>query len=223
MVKKNQKVITPNSHQKHLKNSLNSYIMQKIYLRRQGSSGNFNTNNNLSLPFHINIQDNRLTISGNDLTLFKIGPLSFEECKAMAVAKVKEHFDIDIEISSQIEAYIPHNGCNNDIYLATCIFETYSNTIRSIPENYCLICWENDDINRPVFNMDGAVTEDIRNLCREAHAEFLKPHNQRKTDQENKTWLCWYISEGLKEMGKAPYLVPTLCNDTQLHQSFIKA
>ena len=138
-------------------------------------------------------------------------PTNLAEVAAFIKAKVKECLDVDVEIATEVKAYMYYTDADRRIwpYISDDVFvnwqavyEQSTNTIRKYPENYCLIAWEGGDITKPNFNVDAATVE-YRHIIEKAHAEFTKNINQRKSDRENKEWLAWLISEWLIEEGFA--------------------
>ena len=57
------------------------------------------------------------------------------------------------------------------------IYEEYTNTIRKVPQNYCLICWDQNGI--AIFNLDGA-TKDYRNKVKIAYLNWLSLETEDK-------------------------------------------
>ena len=107
-----------------------------------------------------------------------------------------------VEIAPEIELYChpPHPG---DIEFPRARYEEATDTIRSVPENYCLISFTPAG---PSFDVDAATHPDAdaangippqcawRTVCRAAHGYYLHPVNHPGTPQ-GKRWLAWLISE----------------------------
>jgi hypothetical protein len=212
-------------------NTTTTPAVEKIYLRRQGISTELNTNNYQTRPadkrppFSIRIAPTRnghsLEITGKYFIGDKGGYIDFgtdkgndntmtiADCKRLAELAVKKLLNMDITISEKDEAYGPGPNVypyqNTDIHLATAVYEPYTDTIRMLPENYCLIAWNAD--KTPNFDVDNAVKEGTKLITRFAHEEYLKEHNQRSSDEANKIWLAWFVSEMLKDTGKTPTVV----------------
>ena len=211
--------------------------MLEIILKRMGSTQNLETPSYYNLPFSIEIYrhpecdqfllnmyySNNKSKWGNDSgqiafrSKFPSGSMSVNINKAIAVSKVKEIFGIDIGFSDYVEAYCyiknPIDKFRNDIYMACAKYEEESDRIIMVPEDYCLIAWEDGRMNRniaihkklkPKFLVDSDVPVHIRALAKKAHTEFLKDHNQENSDFHNKGWLAWLLSEYIKETGKEP-------------------
>lgn len=139
--------------------------------------------------------------------------------RTVIAREIKRIFNLAIEIEDYIEAYMYYDNwtikdrpyLKNDVYFnVQARYEEGSNTVRKVPENYCLIAWEGSvwdfqtgkmttgDLNSPKFDVDAA-TLPWRSICEQAHNEFVKSHNQRNSDKENKEWLAWLISEYIKD------------------------
>lgn len=147
-------------------------------------------------------------------------PATFEELCAHVEKQLTAYFGEPVEVRRTIEAYCyytqkdkeiwPHIA--SDVYTNTqAVYCAYSDTIRKMPENWCLIAWTDAEYNKPNFggcskpgtpahvdfDIDPA-TAQWRELCVKAHNEFAKSHNQRNSDRENKEWLAWLLSEYIK-------------------------
>ncbi len=123
--------------------------------------------------------------------------------KTLVRHAIKEKFGIDAAFSPATEAYCyadakslaiwPHIA--SDIYIAAASYEPNTDTIRHEPSNMCLIAFGGGSTR---FDIDAGAAK-YRAVCEECHAEYLKEHNQRNSDIDNKGWLAWLISETIKE------------------------
>jgi hypothetical protein len=70
-------------------------------------------------------------------------------------------------------------------------YEEYTNTVRKVPENYCLIHW--DDEGTAHFDMDGA-TKVYRDKIEDAHEAWitLDPYNDKESLVD---FVEWALSE----------------------------
>lgn len=59
------------------------------------------------------------------------------------------------------------------------IYQPYSDTIRKVPQNYCLICW--DEENKPIFDLDGA-TKQYRDKVEKAYKVWVESGSNNKED-----------------------------------------
>jgi hypothetical protein len=138
-----------------------------------------------------------------------------EKLSAAAILRLT---GVEVEFSKNVEAYCyntenemriwPHIA--SDVYVAAAaVYERPTDTIRHVPSNVCLIRWVD---GKPDFDLDAAA-KPYRAECEEAHGEFLKSHNQRNADHENKSWLAWLLSEYIKELhpGEKPATLRTIC------------
>jgi hypothetical protein len=195
--------------------------MMKIHLKRRGVADGYEIRNK-----HFYVEVNSYQGRGYNVEICypcvypdrrKAGQRAFcsyehglintlDEVREVIRAGIKNLFGIKVEIESFIEAsfYYPDGYKDiwpiiaNDIYYnVQAIYEINSNTIMKTPENTCLISWEGGEIKKPVFDINDATMSYLK-ICESAHNEFLKDHNQRKTDRENKEWLAWLISERIK-------------------------
>ncbi|MEK4025472.1 hypothetical protein [Sporosarcina sp. FSL W7-1283] len=69
-------------------------------------------------------------------------------------------------------------------------YEGYTDTIRKVPENYCLVYW--DDEGKAHFDMDGA-TKEYRNKIEQGYKNWIE-----KDSWEQKEFLAHFVSEELK-------------------------
>ena len=134
-------------------------------------------------------------------------PQTMDDVRSLIIASIADKLQREVEILPQIEAYMYYSDrykelwprIATDVYMnVQATYETYSNTIRKQPENYCIIAWEDGDITKPIFDVDAA-QKPWRDIAQRAHAEFIKSHNQKNSDRENKEWLAWLISQWIKD------------------------
>ncbi|MED4284939.1 hypothetical protein P4679_23770 [Priestia megaterium] len=59
------------------------------------------------------------------------------------------------------------------------IYQPYSDTIRKVPQNYCLICWDGE--NKPTFDLDGA-TKQYRDKVKKAYKVWIESVSNNKED-----------------------------------------
>lgn len=193
--------------------------MKTIYLRRQGTSDTYNTNNaiNSQMGFIINVvtcPNNyyRISIvakrdtSTDEATRKRIEinqqftslPNAFRRIEK----EIQKEFGEEITISDTIEMYCHANyNCDGDKYLAVCFYEKSTETIRLYPENYCLVSFKNKD-TKDYLQMDAAT------------AQYLPILEKQAKEYENeKNWHChknkfiefirerfaWLIGEDIKE------------------------
>ena len=126
---------------------------------------------------------------------------------ADAVKVLEDYLNVSVDGRTMAYCYATDNEKRiwphiaNDVYETCAVYEPETNTIRGAIKNYCLIRWVD---GQPDFEMDGAAGP-YRDICREAYAEYIKPHNQRNSDRENKCWLAWLIGEYIKtRLGEKP-------------------
>lgn len=108
-----------------------------------------------------------------------------------------------VTIAERIELYCPGCRLNGDVEFPRARYEEGTDTIRSVPENYCLIAWQD---GQPIFDVDGATEAGFeekngisllcrwRTICAKAHEAYTQPVNKPGTT-EGKKWLAWLISE----------------------------
>lgn len=199
--------------------------MKTIYLQRQGSSDELNTNNSINsqLGFFIKIstlKDNMYiitiveksnhSIDGNIDKRVNIKAFfsSFADvCKRIEEEMLNE-FSEEICISETIERYghdsFFYRGMN-DKYLAVCFYEKSTETIRLYPQNYCLVSFKNKG-TKDYLQMDAAT------------AQYLPILEKQSTEYEKeKKWTChkgksedflrerfaWLIGEDIKNMNNS--------------------
>lgn len=117
---------------------------------------------------------------------------------------IKQLTGVTVELSKDVEHYMYDNAANlriwpylaDDVYVAACVYEAGSNTIRHVPTNICLIAF-GETLDDAVFDMDAA-NEPYRELAKKAYKEFCKEHNQRDSERDNRGWLAWILSEYIK-------------------------
>jgi hypothetical protein len=148
-------------------------------------------------------------------------PTTFEELCAHVEKHLAAYFGEPVEVGRFIEAYCYYSDAEkriwphitSDVFVdVQAVYCAYSDTIRKMPENWCLIAWNDAEYNTPNFggcskpgtsanvNFDvDPATAQWRELCVKAHGEFAKSHNQRHSDRENKEWLAWLLSESIKD------------------------
>ncbi len=90
-------------------------------------------------------------------------------------------------------------------------YEEFSNTIRKVPENYCLIAWENEtfsheegrmlggDLKKPIYDTDAATIR-FRPACQRAYEWFLL------CGSTDKNILAKIVSEELKKSVTGTYM-----------------
>lgn len=198
-----------------------------IILQRQGVSHNLRTNYGRLLtpgigndcpPFHAEINHCHLGKSRPPGFVVEVTyaekrhrrprePLTSYPAPGLARAALAELLTdllgepVTVDGAVEMYCYPPTPG---DIELARARYEPGSDTIRSVPENYCLVEWRE---GLPVFNTDAADEPPNgphihpncywRKICAAAHNAYLQPVNRPGTEH-GKRWLAWLISEWRK-------------------------
>lgn len=180
------------------------------------------------LPFHAEINDwqdkgwfveithgeDRYTLPHANLDCPRELYASVKTAKKALADKLTELMGQPVTVDERTEAYFIRRDTDKtsypyvmaDVEFQRARYEERTNTIRSVPENYCLISWPNGDINAPVFNVDAATDEgeDVhpscrwRSVCAKAHDCFLQTVNQSYGPVDSKRWLAWLITEWRK-------------------------
>ena len=120
-----------------------------------------------------------------------------------SVAAIHRLTGQEVQFSPDVEVYSFNDNWTlkhyprtaSDIYIATAVYEEYSDTVRHRPSNMCLIAFNGD---HAPFDVDAGAAR-YRTQCEKAYHEFLLEHNQRKSPRENKGWLAWLLSEYIKD------------------------
>jgi hypothetical protein len=118
---------------------------------------------------------------------------------------IYKQFSEVVHIAAVTERYCyednTYDYCREDVYLTPCIYETGSDTIRLVPENYCLVAFGFEG-SKELLETDAATAEYLP-VLQECYEDYLKEKqlncNKNKTAVELKGWLCWLIGETLKE------------------------
>jgi len=204
--------------------------MKTKILQRQGCSCTFNTNNhqndksdyfielaNIPMRNDKNPNGYRVELSYSDnfekwgkqngqLAFVSDKLLPLNEARILAEQKIKELFDDEIIISDTIEKYcfdfgIGRETSKDDVFFSCCVYEKYSDSIRLIPENYCLVAFGSEG-TKDFLEMDKA-TEKYLPLLELAIKDYEREKgyacNKNKSEEYLKGWLTWLISERLKD------------------------
>lgn len=132
---------------------------------------------------------------------------SLNHCRRELAALLTRLTGETVTVDERVEMYC-HPGVPGDIEFQRARYEEGSDTIRSVPENYCLIAFEASSFkpSQPLFDVDAATSResDVQNgitlychwqtICRKAYDAYLQPVNQPGTPH-GKAWLAWLISE----------------------------
>jgi len=128
-----------------------------------------------------------------------------EAAKRAAEEELSKRLDQRVRISPSVELYCPcdaliYDYLKTDVEFARARYDAQTDSIRSVPDDQCLVNWRKRNLRQPRFHTpeDGAhIPPDCRwrTICPEAHEEFLKTHNQRLGPENAKRWLAWLISE----------------------------
>jgi hypothetical protein len=208
--------------------------MNPIFLKRNGISHSYRaiaTESGYSITF--DSKDGQEEFAGQVhrhgekvRSLSMTGPL--DTLKAYYAVNLHLTFAPEIEADQFYfpEDFLMHPHLATDIYRAVAQYEPYSETIRHIPTNVCLIHFRptatkeaitKDASSYPVSRGVGGwasyaqviavkyanLAVDSANLPYRAIAqkgleEFFKIHNQTHSDEQNRGWLAWLISEYIK-------------------------
>lgn len=211
--------------------------MKTIYLQRQGSSSDYNTNNsiNSNLPYYIEVKtlkDNRYIIqitykmqatAEKSMTKTVTVDTTFPSLSG-ALRRIerefREEFHVNIRLSDTIETYCHNNFTyrkTNDKFLAVCFYEKATETIRLYPENYCLVAFRHKG-TKDYLQMDGATACYLPILQRQAK-EYEKEKgwtsHAGKSEDFLRERLAWLIGEELKRLdnNRPFYLADTLIKE----------
>lgn len=195
--------------------------MKTIYLQRQGSTENYNTNNSINsqLGYYIEVETrsnkkyrikisskrDKMTSESKYKSLEIDGVFSsLSEVFRRIEKEMREEFSEVITIANIIEMYCHANftyGKNEDKYLVVCFYELSTETIRLYPENYCLVSFKHKG-TKNYLQMDSVTAQ---------YLPLLK--KQAAQHEKEKGWYChidksqdflrerfaWLIGEAIKE------------------------
>lgn len=156
-----------------------------------------------SWTIHLKIGDHTFDHPERHITNWqKALPRNLDEAMVMAEVMLMAGTHKEYAISRTPEAYY-YNDEPPYQQLARCMYEEATDTIRTLPENYCLICWEDGDIRKPIFHLDAATADkpgipeecQWRTVAKAAHDCFLAEHIRRDDPINSKRWLAWIASE----------------------------
>ena len=196
-------------------------IMKTIYLQRQGSTENYNTNNSINsqLGIYINIEtwkDNQYQIAisskqnktvnetRNKRINISASFLSLADVFRRIEKEVQEELSENITISDTIEMYCHNNFTYREIedkYLAVCFYEKSTETIRLYPENYCLVAFNHKD-TKDYLQMDAATAEYLPILQKQAVEYEIEKHwdcHKNKSEDFLRERFAWLIGEDIKK------------------------
>lgn len=199
--------------------------MKTIHLQRRGCGQNLNTHgaHNSGLPYfieiyyHYGLKKYALEICyscNHELWGVKNGQRAYidckldsiDACKRMAEVKIREIFGEDIQISDItgkycFEDHFTYPYEKDDKYFTICVYEKYSDTIRLIPANYCLVAFGREG-TKDFLEMDAA-TKQYLPILEESIKDYEKQRTfqcyKNKPDEFHKCWLAWLISERIQE------------------------
>lgn len=194
--------------------------MKTIYLQRQGSSENFNTNNSINsqLKYYIAVNtwaDNNYQItialraintrnkSKNKIIQIKDTFPSLSDAFRRVEKELLEKFSEYFIISDTIEMYCHDNftySKTNDKYLAVCFYEKSTETIRLYPQNYCLVSFQHEG-TKDYLQMDKATAEFLPILQKQADEYEVEKHwtcHIGKSDDFLRERFAWLIGEDIK-------------------------
>lgn len=195
--------------------------MKTIYLQRQGSSENFNTNNSINsqLKYYIGVQTwagnyYRITIilksintknkSKNQSIQIDATFPSLSDAFRRVEKELLEQFSENFIISDTIEMYCHNNytyGKTNDKYLAVCFYEKSTETIRLYPQNYCLVSFQHEG-TKDYLQMDRATAQFLPILQKQADEYEKEKHwtcHIGKSDDFLRERFAWLIGEDMKK------------------------
>jgi len=204
-----------------------------VILRRQGCSNTLNshaTDNNGFPLFYIEFQEMpgeigeyRFDISYPETDFYrehgKNGQFAhvdherafFPEAKKAAMKKLKELFGLDITFAHYIQAYgysSDHDkeiwpNIKNDVYLSHLYYDVENDRIAEVVTDKTVFAFTGPTQGTAIRHAD---------IMNKAYSEFLKPHNQRGKEIDNKGWLTWLAAEYIKKENVIDW-EPTILND----------
>lgn len=175
-----------------------------IILRRQGVAATLRARRG---PFHIELREmepeGRWYVEGetHDKRLFgQMGP-NLASAKEIALAFLRDRTgNADLHFSDFVAAYMFYSELSKssfpristDKYLSCAVYEASTDTIRLLPENYCLVRISVPFAAKGEYQTDfDAATEPFRAQIDRAVAE----HDHRRCSEEDKARLAWQIGE----------------------------
>lgn len=191
-----------------------------IYLRRQGSSNSYNTNNAINSQLGLYIEVNTWPNNMYHIILSSKQEKAIHEIinKRIEINKefdslsdvfryleksVRKEYSMNIAISDTIERYCHGNLTPKEIgdkYLAVCFYEKSTETIRLYPANYCLVSFKNKR-TKDYLQMDKATARYLPILKKQA-AEYEKEKKWSchicKSEDFLRERFAWLIGEDIK-------------------------